>query len=201
LKNGKVKQVRKLFVAVQTITLPHQSATVTQKCLKTRDVRLCFREGVRMIDGKETAGYYCMLCLKGKTSRGELGWQTGNITARRRHLGRKHYDTYRKICESNGLEPKEGPPPGWNPPKEYVSLLILTDPILILDRFKQMLIEKFMTKATKPPKVTKAGIQEHLLELIVDCDLVRYSWKSTFYVRLLLSSRFDSPSVNCYAGY
>jgi len=45
------------------INLPWQTSTVTQKCLNTHDVCLCFREAVQVIDDKEITGYYCVLCL------------------------------------------------------------------------------------------------------------------------------------------
>jgi hypothetical protein len=84
LKESNIKQVCMFRIATQSpkqyVILPCQTATVTQKCVKTRDVRLCFREHVRIIDGKETMGYYCMLCLNGRPPSGDLGWQTGNVT-------------------------------------------------------------------------------------------------------------------------
>ena len=73
-----------------------------------------------MVDSKEIAGYYWVLCLNGKPARADLGWQTGNVTVQRRHLGRKHYASYVKICKSKGIAVKYSPPVGWKPPKEYV---------------------------------------------------------------------------------
>jgi len=45
-------------------------------------------------------------------------------------------------------------------------------------------------KAAKTSKVMKAGLQEHLLELIVDCELVRYPYNSSDLPSLTLVTAF-----------
>jgi len=58
---------------------------------------------------------------------------------------------------------------------------------LILHRSaKETCIEKYLMKPTKMPKVTKVGLQEHLLELIVDCDLVCYPYNASYLPSLTL---------------
>jgi len=87
LKESCVKQVCFIVlwfaVMIHTDKFAMQTTTVTQKCLNTHDVHLCFREGVRVIDNKEIAGYYCVFCLNGNPPQGAMGWQTGNVTAQR----------------------------------------------------------------------------------------------------------------------
>ncbi|KAM6499174.1 Ribonuclease H-like domain containing protein [Amanita muscaria] len=149
------EEARNKFLLVLKNSKVKQTATATSKVHQTRDIRLCYREGTRIIGDEEIAGYFCTFCLNGKPSKGPQGWCTGNVTSRRRHLARKHYEAYVTVCKSNGINPKEGPPEGWKPSKG----------------FKQRNISEFAVKATKLPKVTKDGIREYLLELIVDCDL------------------------------
>lgn len=125
----------------------------------TRDIRLFCTKDARMVRGQkgqleERAGHYCQACLAAKVQKANAFF-TGNVTSLRKHLSRHHYGEYLELCAAKSVEAKAHPPSGWNPKKPV-----------------QTLLDSFTVVKQKPPlPVTKAGLTEYLLELIVDANL------------------------------
>ena len=98
----------------------------------------------------------------------------GNVSAQRSHITRYvfkssffflihdmvfrfHYAKYLALCKSKNVEAKARQPTDWG--KNLLT--------------KTQTLDGFVVAIKKaPPPVTKAGIKEYLLELIVDADLV-----------------------------
>jgi hypothetical protein len=100
----------------------------------------------------------------------------GNVSAQRSHITRYvfkasfffllihdmifrfHYAKYLALCKSKNVEAKARPPTDWGKNLK-----------------KTQTLDGFVVAVKRaPPPVTKAGIKEYLLELIVDADLVRF---------------------------
>ncbi|KAM6502733.1 hypothetical protein JOM56_002710 [Amanita muscaria] len=122
-----------------------------KKSRATRDIRLFCTKDARIVRGQkgqleERAGHYCQACLAAKVQKANAFF-TGNVTSLRKHLSRHHY--------AKSVEAKAHPPSGWKPKKPVQTLL---------DSFA-------VVKQKSPLPVTKAGLTEYLLELIVDVNL------------------------------
>ncbi|KIL54387.1 hypothetical protein M378DRAFT_18934 [Amanita muscaria Koide BX008] len=96
---------------------------------------------------------------------------TGNISALRTHITRFHYDVYLNLCKAKEVEPKAHAPEDWGKKKS------------------QQRMDSFVVaikKVAPVPPVTKSGLKEFLLELIVVADLFFF----TTSLSILLSASF-----------
>ncbi|KAF6764942.1 hypothetical protein DFP72DRAFT_839948 [Ephemerocybe angulata] len=122
----------------------------------TKDLRLCGEyktvihyEGEKKIEVK---GWYWGFCITSGMDKRDA-FLTGNVSAQRRHLVRKHLDDYWQKCHNNNAEFKT--PQGWE------------ESGLTQQSITGFAVEKPATQ----PEVTKEGIREHLLAIVTTCDL------------------------------
>ncbi|KAM6494942.1 hypothetical protein JOM56_009565 [Amanita muscaria] len=149
-------EARKCYWEVQRKT--KGISRLKKKSPATRDVQLVFKKGTCFVSNKkgseERAGEYCQL-QKG-IGKAEAFF-TGNVSALRTHITRFHYDAYLDLCKAKEIEPKAHAPEDWGKKKR-----------------SQQKMDSFVVaikKVTPVPPVTKSGLKEFLLELIVDADL------------------------------
>ncbi|KIL54969.1 hypothetical protein M378DRAFT_18373, partial [Amanita muscaria Koide BX008] len=153
----------------------------------TRDLELCFAKDVCAIDGKEKAGEYCKLCMARGVKKRHCFF-TGNATALRTHITRFHYGEYLALCKTKNYTPKAHPPSGWEQDKD------------------QKTLDVFTVKKPRPaPPVTKAGLKEFLLELVIDGNLsFRFVERPAFHrLMLYLNPKLkdqDIPKRTCISN-
>ncbi|KAJ3503385.1 hypothetical protein NMY22_g18264 [Coprinellus aureogranulatus] len=169
----------------------------------TKDLRLCFSKSertvkVKTVDGNVTKKveniYYCRWCVDAK----EVGKKTsmpenktylrGNsVSVRRRHVTRNHWYGYHEICEENDIEPKipsnVKPPKGWKEPSERTEGK---------DKKVQGTLKGYAVAVKKKVEVTKAGILEHIIALIVTCHLAFRFCEAPAFRRLIF---YLNPSI------
>ena len=87
-------------------------------------------------------------------------------------LYRKHYAEYLALCTEKNIAPKATQPDGWKHEDGCVTILsvTITESTPSNSNLKQSAISKFTV--VKAPPVTKAGIVQHYLEVMVDLNLV-----------------------------
>ncbi|PPR02389.1 hypothetical protein CVT24_002051 [Panaeolus cyanescens] len=130
-------------------------ASTNLRAHATADIQLFYEEGKQ---GGKT-GYFCSLCLANNKPKVDAFF-TGNVTSRRAHLSRNHYEDYLAGCNKKKIEAKAKPPKGYKPPQDASS-----------NKMVQKSIKGFTVKYISPPPLSKTLIKELLLELMADADL------------------------------
>ncbi|KAF8622375.1 hypothetical protein AX15_007067 [Amanita polypyramis BW_CC] len=127
-----------------------------KKSHATCDIQLIFKKDVCNIKGNPVVGEYCQLCLENGTAR-KNAFFTGNVSSHHTHITRFHYYEYVSRCKAKQIEPKAHPPEASGKNKGQKTM----DGYIVA-----------VKKVDTIPLVTKAGLKEFLLELIVDGDLI-----------------------------
>jgi hypothetical protein len=121
------------------------------------------------------------------------------------NICRNHYNEYLECCNAKNVEAKARPPKDWKEPKKYRINVFLCRQSLTQFFFlsSQQTIDGFtVIKKKPPPPVTKAGMTEYILELIVDGDLVSNSFiPGSLDLTLNCCSHFDSLSGHRFVAY